>query len=205
MKSNYLLFIFLIAIILFRGSLLNLTNNITSSLFITDETLEISLLQKQNAHLTNEISELLDFQNNIRIEYDYILTNAVRNNYGFNRLIINGSNYEIGDEVVNTEGLIGIISKINHRTSEVTLLHNTNIVVSVSGENGKIIGRDDENNLIVGEVSNYNNIRLNDHIYSAQGSFIGRVIRIRYDIIDHYLTVEGVDNTKLNFLGVIRR
>jgi len=205
MKSNYYIFILIVSIILFRSSLLNLVNNITSYLFINDNQFEVNLLREQNQSLNNQISELLYFKNNIRIEHNYIITNAVRNNYGFNRLIINGSNYTVGDEVVNIHGLIGIISTVGVTTSEVTLLQDSNIVVSINDENGKISHQDEVGNLIINEISNYNNIRLNDPVYSTMGTYIGRVIRIRYGAINHYVTVQRASNNDLNFLAVIQR
>ena len=203
--NQYLILIFLIGIILLRGNILNLINNISSYFLTTDNQFEIMLLQTKNERLSNDLDEVLDFKNNIEINHDYIITNAIRNNYGFHKLIINGSDYQIGDEVVNINGLVGVISSINTRTSEVTLLHNANIVVKINDEKGIISHQDNQGNLIIKEVSNYNNIRLNDRVYSLMGSYIGRVIRIRYGIIDHYLTIERKVNQNLNFVAVISR
>ena len=205
MKSNYLIFLLIIGVILFRSNILNLVNNMTNHLFVNDYRFEIELLQNQNIKLNNELTELLDFKNNIRIRHDYIITNGVRTNYGFGGLIINGTNYEIGDEVVSIDGLVGIVSRIKKTTSEVTLLHSSNIIVRINDENGKIDGQDEVGNLIISEISNYNNIRLNDRVYSMMGSYIGRVVRIRYGIIDNYLIVERENSRDLNFLAVLRR
>ena len=50
---------------------------------------------------------------------DYTITNVIKNSYGFNNLIISGNNYFIGDEVISSEGLVGIISKVSQNTSEI--------------------------------------------------------------------------------------
>ena len=181
-----------------------MVNNVTSHFFIPSHHLELRALQEQNNFLTSELNGLIDFQNNLRIEADYILTNSIRSNNGFNNLIINGGNYHIGDEVINSDGLVGMIAKVRGNISEVQLLHQTNIVVNINDENGKIVGSDEEGNLIVREISNYNNINLNDRVYSMMGTYIGRVIHIRYEIIDNFLTVSGPDRNNLHFLGVIK-
>ena len=204
MKTNYLLYLILVVVVLFRASGANLINNLTSQLIIDNPNLEVNILKNKNASLTKELKALSDFKNNIDFSFDYIVTNVVKNNYGFNNLIINGDNYNIGDEVLTENGLIGIITKVNHKTSEVSLIHDTNMIVNIENEKGKISGLDSDGNLIVKEISNYNNVRLNDIVYSELGSYIGRVIKIRYEVIDHYLTVKAVPIDNLTFVAIMR-
>lgn len=47
MKSNYLIYLFLIISILFREPIINGLNNITSNFFLTDNNLEIKVLEKK--------------------------------------------------------------------------------------------------------------------------------------------------------------
>ncbi len=205
MKHNYLVYILLIFTILFRSTFLNIINNFTSSLFIKNNNFEVKLLQSEKKYLLNEYDSLINFKNNINIDSDYTITNIIKNSYGFNNLVINGSDYLIGDEVVNAEGLIGIISKTIGNTSEVDYLYNTNLVVKINDEIGKISNHDKEGNLIVTEISNYNNIKINDLVYSVYGTFLGKIIKIKYDVLDNYLTVKTVDLNNLNYVAVISR
>ena len=174
-------------------------------LFIRNNSLEMEMLKSEKSSLLKEYEELLDFKNNIKINTQYTVTNVIKNSYGFNNLIINGSNYKIGDEVVSIEGLVGVISKLNHNTSEIKYIYNTNLVVKINDVTGKISGYDEENNIIIKEISNYNNIKINDFVYSLYGTYIGKVIIIKYDILDSYLTIKLVNLHNLNYVAVLSR
>ncbi|MDD2208342.1 MAG: rod shape-determining protein MreC [Bacilli bacterium] len=205
MKFNYLVYILLIFSILFRNNIMNIISNVNSALFIKNDNLEIRLLKEENYYLKNKYKELLDFKNNISLENNYVISNVIKSSYGLNNLIIKGSNYEIGDEVISNDGLIGIISKRGSKNSEVDYLHNTNLVVKVNNEIGKITGSDQNNNLIIKEISNYTDIKINDYVYSVYGTYLGKVIKIKYDILDNYLTVRQASINNLNYIAVISR
>lgn len=205
MKHNYLIYLILILAIIFRSTILNIINNFNQILFIRNNNLEIKLLKNEKVYLLNEYQELLDFKNNIKINNQYIITNVIKNSYGFNNLVISGSNYNLGDEVINDEGLVGIITKLNQNTSEIKFIYNTNLVVRINDETGKIAGHDEENNIVVKEISNYNNIKINDLVHSLYGTYIGKVIKIKYDILDSYLTIRPVNLYNLNYIAVLSR
>ena len=205
MKANYTWYFLLISIILFRNSFLTLTINLTSNWLNKDENLELKVLKSQNEYLTSEVAALLDFKNNIVLDYDYTITNIIKNHYGFSTLSINGTNYKVGDEAIINEGLVGIVSKIQAKTAELDYIYNTDIVVSINNETGKIMDKDQDNNLIVKEISNYNNIKINDLVYSTYGTYIGKVIKIKYGEVDDYLTVKTINLDNLNYVAIIRR
>ncbi|MDD4188246.1 MAG: rod shape-determining protein MreC [Bacilli bacterium] len=205
MKPNYIVYILLIFTILFRNNLLNIITNINDTLFLKNDNLEIKLLQDKNNYLENNLKDLLNFKNNINLKDNYIISNIVKNSYGLNNLIINGSDYKVGDEVISQDGLIGIISKINSNTSEINYIYNTNLVVKINNETGKIIGPDDMHNLVIKEVSNYTDIKMNDYVYSVYGTYLGKVIKIKYDVLDNYLTVKTVPLNNLNYVAVVSR
>ncbi|MDD2504904.1 MAG: rod shape-determining protein MreC [Bacilli bacterium] len=205
MKNNYLLYIVLLIAIIFQENILYLTTNVTKQLFQKNENIELKLLQSENNYLSQEYNKLLDFKNNINMNKDYTVTNIIKTSYGFNSLLISGKNYNIGDEVVNEEGLIGVISKIGKKSSELEYIFNTNLIVRIGTETGKIINSDQDKNLIISEISNYNNIKINDLVYSLYGTYIGKIIKIKYDILDNYLTVKTVALNDLNYVAVINR
>ncbi|MDD2239019.1 MAG: rod shape-determining protein MreC [Bacilli bacterium] len=205
MKNNYLIYLLVIISILFRNPILNLINNFNSNFFLKDNNIEIKLLEEKNRLLKSEYQNLLDFKNNIKFEYNYTICNIMKNNYGFGYYIINGDNYSIGDEVINENGLIGVISKINNKTAEVKKIYNTNLIVKINNETGKIISKDKDNNLIIKEISNYNDISLNDLVYSTNDTYIGKVIKIKYDVLDNYLTVKTINLDNIKYVAVISR
>lgn len=204
MKHNYLVYFLLLFVLLFRTNILNIVNNLTSNLFIKSNNLEVKLLQSENKYLLKEYDDLLNFKTNIDINTDYTITNVLKNSYGFDSLIINGS-YKIGDEVISENGLIGVISNSYNNLSNVRYIYKTDLIIKINDEIGKISSKDDENNLIVTEITNYNNIKLNDLVYSINDTLIGKVIKIKYDILDNYLTVKTVPLDNLNYVAVISR
>ena len=205
MKHNYLLYIILFFLVLFRGSITNLVNNVGSLLFIKGNNLEVNILENRIKYLEDEYNALLDFKNNINISNDYIITNIYKNNYSFDKLIINGSNYNNGDEVVNDNGLIGIIDKTYDKYSEVKLVYDTNIAVIINNNEGKIVGKDKDNNLIIKELSNYNDININDKVTSTFNTYIGKVIKINRTEVDTNIIVSIPDTKNIHYVAVLKR
>ena len=205
MKHNYLIYILLFIVVLLRGSIINLINNIGKYLFIKNDSIEVSILKSRVSTLEKEYNNLLSFKNNIKIDENYIITNYYLNNYSYDKVLINGSNYQINDEVINENGLIGIISKIYLNYSEVKYLYNTNIPVIINGIEGKISNKDHDNNLIIKEITNYYSINLNDKVYSIYGTYIGKVINIINDDLDNYIIVKPVNINNSHYIAVISR
>ena len=204
MKRKYILYLTILLVVLFRMQILNIFNNF-SYLFLKKETNpEIEILQKEVSDLTDEYSKLLDFKNSIVLNESYTITNIYKNNYGFDKMIVNGT-YKINSEVVTKDGLIGIVSKSMYNTSEVKYLYNTGIMVKISNSEGKITGKNEQNNLIIKEVSNYNDIKINDKVYSVHMTYIGKVVNILYEDLDNIIIVKPVSTDNLDYVGVIEK
>lgn len=198
MKNNkYIFLLIILLVVISRNSLVNLINNTLKSFFIKDNNIEINYLNSEINRLKNEYNSLLDFKNNININEDYYISNVYKNNYSFNKLIINGTNYNINDEVLNNDGLIGFISKINDKYSEIKYIYNSRVPVKINNEYGKIIDSDIDNNLIVSEVENVN---INDKVYSVNNSYIGKVIKIDNNNLNKKLTIKTIDLSNINYV-----
>ena len=198
MKNNkYIFLVIIFLVIISRNSLVNLINNTLKSFFIKDNNIEINYLNSEINRLKNEYNSLLDFKNNININENYYISNIYKNNYSFDKLIINGTNYNINDEVLNNDGLIGFISKINDKYSEIKYIYNSRVPVKINNEYGKIIGSDIDNNLIVSEVENVN---INDKVYSVNNSYIGKVIKIDNNNLNKKLTIKTIDLSNINYV-----
>lgn len=198
MRNNKYIFLLIILIVVIsRNSLVNLINNTLKSFFIKDNNIEINYLNSEINRLKNEYNNLLDFKNNININEDYYISNVYKNNYSFDKLIINGTNYNINDEVLNNDGLIGFISKINDKYSEIKYIYNSRVPVKINNEYGKIIDSDIDNNLIVSEVENVN---INDKVYSVNNSYIGKVIKIDNNNLNKKLTIKTIDLSNINYV-----
>ena len=201
MKYNYLSFIVLFLIIILKEPIMQNINNL---MYIRNNNLEIKTLKNQNKELEKEYQELLTFKNNIKLDNNYTITNTLKTNYNFNKLNINGK-YNINDEVVNEYGLIGIITKTNHNFSEMTYLYNTNLTIKIDNITGKIISKDQNNNLIIGELTNHNNNNIKDYVYSLYNTYIGKVIKINYVLLDTTILVATPNPRNINYVAVISR
>lgn len=199
MKNKSIFFLILLIIIISRNSILNLINNTFKIFLNKDNTLEINYLNNEITRLKEEYNKLLDFKNNINIDETCTITNVYKNNYGFDKLIINGDNYNLYDEVLTKEGLIGYISKINNKYSEISYIYNTKVPVRINDNYGKIISSDKDNNIIISEIDNAN---LNDSVYSVNNSYIGKVIKIDNMDLNTTITVKPIDLKNIDYVLV---
>lgn len=199
MKNKSIFFLILFIIIISRNSILNLINNTFKIFLNKDNTLEINYLNNEITRLKEEYNKLLDFKNNISIDETCTITNVYKNNYGFDKLIINGDNYNLYDEVLTKEGLIGYISKINNKYSEISYIYNTKVPVRINDNYGKIISSDKDNNIIISEIDNAN---LNDSVYSVNNSYIGKVIKIDNMDLNTTITVKPIDLKNIDYVLV---
>ena len=204
MKRNYYIFIIIFLVVLFRTSILNLFMNVKKMFTSAEPNIEIVTLKEENRRLKDEYTSLLDFKSRINIDEDYTITNVHKSNYGFDKIVLNGS-FKENSEIVSDDGLVGIITKSDNNLSYRDYLFNTHILVRIDDTEGKIYGRDDDGNLLIKEISNYNNIKINDNVSSMHGMCIGKVVNIIYEDLESIIVVKMGDVYNLNYVGVIER
>lgn len=204
MKRNYYIFIIIFLVVLFRTSILNLFMNVKKMFTSAEPNIEIVTLKEENRRLKDEYTSLLDFKSRINIDEDYTITNVHKSNYGFDKIVLNGS-FKENSEIVSDDGLVGIITKSDNNLSYGEYLFNTHILVRIDDMEGKIYGRDDDGNLLIKEISNYNNIKINDNVSSMHGMCIGKVVNIIYEDLESIIVVKMGSVNNLNYVGVIER
>ena len=204
MKRNYYIFIIIFLVVLFRTSILNLFMNVKKMFTSAEPNIEIVTLKEENGRLKDEYTSLLDFKSRINIDEDYTITNVHKSNYGFDKIVLNGS-FKENSEIVSDDGLVGIITKSDNNLSYGDYLFNTHILVRIDDTEGKIYGRDDDGNLLIKEISNYNNIKINDNVSSMHGMCIGKVVNIIYEDLESIIVVKMGSVNNLNYVGVIER
>lgn len=204
MKRNYYIFIIIFLAVLFRTSILNLFMNVKKMFTSAEPNIEIVTLKEENRRLKDEYTSLLDFKSRINIDEDYTITNVHKSNYGFDKIVLNGS-FKENSEIVSDDGLVGIITKSDNNLSYGDYLFNTHILVRIDDTEGKIYGRDDDGNLLIKEISNYNNIKINDNVSSMHGMYIGKVVNIIYEDLESIIVVKMGSVNNLNYVGVIER
>lgn len=204
MKRNYYIFIIIFLVVLFRTSILNLFMNVKKMFTSAEPNIEIVTLKEENRRLKDEYTSLLDFKSRINIDEDYTITNVHKSNYGFDKIVLNGS-FKENSEIVSDDGLVGIITKSDNNLSYGEYLFNTHILVRIDDTEGKIYGRDGDGNLLIKEISNYNNIKINDNVSSMHGMCIGKVVNIIYEDLESIIVVKMGSVNNLNYVGVIER
>ena len=204
MKRNYYIFIIIFLVVLFRTSILNLFMNVKKMFTSAEPNIEIVTLKEENRRLKDEYTSLLDFKSRINIDEDYTITNVHKSNYGFDKIVLNGS-FKENSEIISDDGLVGIITKSDNNLSYGDYLFNTHILVRIDDTEGKIYGRDDDGNLLIKEISNYNNIKINDNVSSMHGMYIGKVVNIIYEDLESIIVVKMGSVNNLNYVGVIER
>ena len=204
MKRNYYIFIIIFLVVLFRTSILNLFMNVKKMFTSAEPNIEIVTLKEENRRLKDEYTSLLDFKCRINIDEDYTITNVHKSNYGFDKIVLNGS-FKENSEIVSDDGLVGIITKSDNNLSYGEYLFNTHILVRIDDTEGKIYGRDNDGNLLIKEISNYNNIKINDNVSSMHGMCIGKVVNIIYEDLESIIVVKMGSVNNLNYVGVIER
>ena len=204
MKRNYYIFIIIFLVVLFRTSILNLFMNVKKMFISAEPNIEIVTLKEENRRLKDEYTSLLDFKSRINIDEDYTITNVHKSNYGFDKIVLNGS-FKENSEIVSDDGLVGIITKSDNNLSYGEYLFNTHILVRIDDTEGKIYGRDGDGNLLIKEISNYNNIKINDNVSSMHGMCIGKVVNIIYEDLESIIVVKMGSVNNLNYVGVIER
>mgnify|MGYP006956016422 CR=1 FL=1 len=204
MKRNYYIFIIIFLVVIFRTSILNLFINVKKIFINENSNLEIVTLKEENRKLKDEYTSLLNFKNSIDIKEDYTITNIHKSNYGFEKIILNGS-FKEQSEIVTDDGLVGIVTSNGKSLSYGEYLFNTHILVKIGDTEGKIYGSDNDGNLLIKEISNYNNIKINDSAVSVYGTFIGKVVNIIYEDLENIIVVRMGNIRNLNYVGVIER
>lgn len=171
---------------------------------------ENNILKNKCAYLEDELNNLTDIKN--YASYNYELT---RMNYRLSYLsdeinISNTNNIKVNASVVNQFGLVGIVKTIKEDYSFVTLLTGiNNLSVNINDAYGTL--SDYENNyFVIRNITNYENVHINDEVYTStlgnikEKIYIGKVIDIKLIDIEKIIYVKSdVDFNNLNYLYVV--
>ena len=173
---------------------------------------EYETLKTENKRLKKQIKELKK-ELNINIEgYDYIISKVIiRDIHEFYKEIVidkgKKDGLKKGQAILNNEGMIGIIDKVEKNQSVVKLLSSDyNVSVSINDTYG---------NLSSGKVTlldKYSEIKEGDKVYTSglatipKGLYIGKVSNIKNDSqnIGKEASVNLINNTNLNYVVVIK-
>lgn len=174
------------------------------------EIIENEALKKELEVLKIELDNIKESLN-IKVDnLDYQMAKVIsRDIYHFNdEIVINlgEKEVEIGDAVINSEGLIGVVTKTMKNRSIVTLVTGSyNISVEINGTYGNL------HNNIVDLLDKYANIKSGDKVYTSgltnipKGILIGSINEVNEDKEGLGLNgvVELLNNDNINYVAVL--
>ncbi len=192
-------------------------------LFISKDTI-LSIFNTSNKELYqnptyyeeeyHKLSELVDLENTqSKIIYTQVLLRDIYEFY--DTITINKgtkNNVKVGDPIINSKGLIGLIKETHKNYSKVALLTNnkTNLSVKINNSYGILTSIDGQ--LVVKNLKLGNSLAVGDAIYTSgltevkEGILVGTVKEINTDNLEleYQIKVEAVsDFQDLKYLGVI--
>lgn len=170
----------------------------------------------ENNNIAKEYEELLNLVNinkeNSKLIYSKIIKREIFEFYD-KITITKGSNDNIkkGDIVINEYGIIGVINKVYNHSSEVSLITNNDISISVKvGESfGMLYSKDHK--LIIKNMKIDGTIKEGDEVITSgltsipEGIKIGKVKNIKKDELEleYILDIEGISLQNIKFVGVV--
>lgn len=172
------------------------------------EPIDAQALRVQNKLLKDELEKYDNFKS---IKGDYLVGRIiVRNLYDFyNEIIVNlgtKDNINIGNAVINSEGLIGVVYKVEENKSYIKLLTSDyNISVKINETYG---------NISSGKITlldKYNEIKVGDKVYTSgysglyEGIYIGEIESVSLDNekLGQVAKVKLIDNKHLNYVAIL--
>lgn len=215
MKNNkkiYFLLLFLFILWLFR-------NFFNTVIINQDDLLHANIINSAQVKELKEENEQLKAELNFNVDTDYemqISKVKYRNIYDFQNeiTIFKGKDdgVKMGDAIINQDGLVGIVTAVKKNTTTVRLLTNkkTNVSVKINNAYGLLKVKDKQ--LVVSNITNYDEVMVNDAIYtSGLGNLpgdilIGYVTNIQNDAleIEKIITVKWAVNFDiLNYVYIM--
>ena len=146
--------------------------------------------------------------------YDYVYTKVLYHDiYNFNKeiTILKGSKdgFKVGMGVISQNGLIGLISNVNESSSNVMLLSNKKMNLSIKINNSYGMLQVKNNKIIINGITNNDVINVGDKVFtSGLGSlpsdiYVGKIDEINGDGLNRILEI-NIDNNNLNYLVVLK-
>lgn len=212
-KNSFILII-LFLLILYKGAFINLISNITSPFKDKEDPhiAEINLLNEKIKHLENEYKTVINIKP--YAEYNYTLTRlSYLSSYDASHFFISGGEnlgFKENYILLNSLGVVGVVNKVYKDYSEATFLTDvSSLSVRINDAYGTLTSY--ENGLfILNDLSNYDDISLNDEVYTSslgiikENLFIGTVYKIEKTDYKKKIYVKSkVDFKDINYLYVV--
>ena len=177
----------------------------------------VNLEINKESYYENEYNKLNKLFNIPSDTYNIIYSKIIRRDIYdfFDIVIINKGkidNINKGNIVINDKGVIGIVNQVKNNYSEVYLLTNKHINLSVKINDSYGILTSEDNKLMVKNLKLGQKLNIGDKVYTSgltdikEGLLIGRIKDIKKDNLELEYIIEvtpEVDFNNLNYVGVI--
>lgn len=218
MKKIGIYIIIFILVIVFRDNICFFYGNVLGVFKLDNNYYDgiITLKDEKIEYLENEINNINEFSKNLdRIDYSYKVSKIIyKKSYNIGKYKIQygkDNGVENGMGVTNEFGLIGKITKVDNKTSELTTIKDLkDLSVVVNDSYGKLNYDYKTNTFTISDISNYDKVYVNDLVYtSGYGSIkekllIGKVIKVDNNDISKKIVINSVvDFNNLNYVLIV--
>lgn len=218
MKKIGIYIIIFILVIVFRDNICFFYGNVLGVFKLDNNYYDgiITLKDEKIEYLENEINNINEFSKNLdRIDYSYKVSKIIyKESYNIGKYKIQygkDNGVENGMGVTNEFGLIGKITKVDNKTSELTTIKDLkDLSVVVNDSYGKLNYDYETNTFTISDISNYDKVYVNDLVYtSGYGSIkekllIGKVIKVDNNDISKKIVINSVvDFNNLNYVLIV--
>ena len=171
--------IIILIIYIIKLPLINLGNNIFKIKNNLDKGINYTL-QEENIYLKQQLNDL--GQLNTFTNYKYSISHILyKESYNTCTYLIEGGydkKYKYDNLIMNNDGLVGIIKEVYKDTSLVKDLRCiNNLSISINNNYGTI-SKYQDNYLIVENLSNYDDININDIVYTSKYNKVNKSIKL---------------------------
>lgn len=173
--------------------------------FDDKDVIDTRVLVMENEILKKELNELRDLDNVVDCHLSKVFIRDIHNFY--NEIVIKvGDDVIEGSAVVNEDGLVGIIYKIENNLAYTKLLSSDyNVSVKVGDTYGNL------SNGKITLLDKYSDIKVGDLVYTSglndipKDIYVGKITKVTMDSenLGKQVEVELVNNKYLNYVGVI--
>ena len=218
MKKLGIYIIIFILVILFRDNICFFYGNVLGVFKLDNNYYDgiITLKDEKINYLENEINSINDFSKNLnKIDYSYKVSKIIyKESYNMGKYKIQygkENNITLGMGITNEFGLIGKITKVDDKTSELTTIKDLkDLSVVVGSSYGKLNYDYETNTFSISDISNYDKVYVNDLVYTSgygtirEKLLIGKVIKVdNTDISKKIIVSSVVDFNNLNYVLIV--
>lgn len=172
------------------------------------DNIELQTLKIENTNLKEQVKSLENIYNIKPLNNNYLITRVILRNIHefYNEIVLlsDSKEIEVGNAVINEEGLIGLVKDIKDDKVYVALLtSNYNISVKINDTYGNL------NNKKVTMLDKYSDINIGDIVYTSgltnipENILVGYVKEVNKTSINTEVTISLLDNNNLNYVAIM--